>query len=84
MVKILKLTEEKFGRAWLNPLNDSSAGCIKSDGGKSKTRVKLQSYYFVGALNIVLSYKNVLHDKNRTFSTRVFSFRFSEVGFVDL
>ena len=59
MVKILKLTEEKFARAWLNPLNDSSAGCIKSDGGKSKTRVKLQSYYFVGTLNIVLSYKKM-------------------------
>ena len=59
MVKILKLTGEKFARAWLNPLKDSSAGCIKSDGGKSKTRVKLQSYYFVGALNIVLSYKKM-------------------------
>ena len=28
--------------------------------------------------------KNVLHDKNRTFSTRVFSCRFSAVGFLDL
>ena len=34
--------------------------------------------HFVGALNTVLSKKkkNVIHDKNRTFSTRVFSCRF--------
>ena len=47
-------------------------GRIKSDGGKSKTRALSYSPFkshFVGALNTVLSY-------NRTFSTRVFTFRF--------
>ena len=32
--------------------------------------------HFVGALNTDFPTKNVLHDKNRTFSTRVFSCRF--------
>ena len=39
--------------------------------------------HFVNALNTVLFYKkNVLHDKNRTFSMQVFSCRFS-VDFLD-
>ena len=48
-------------------------GRIKSDGGKSKTRVKLLWIPYFPT-------KNVLNDKNRTFS----KLDFSAVGFLDL
>ena len=54
-------------------------GRIKSDGGKSKTRALSYSPFkshFVGALNTVLSYKNILHEKNQKDSTGVFTCRF--------
>ena len=37
-------TEGHFACACVHPLNGNSVGALKSDGGRSKTRVKFQSF----------------------------------------
>ena len=65
-----------FACACVNPLNDNSVGASNLMAGNRKLARKI-TVLFVGALNTVLSYKkNIRHDKNRTFSTRVFTRRF--------
>ena len=75
-VRELPITGGHFACACVNPLNDNSVGASNLMAGNRKLARKI-TVLFVGALNTVLSYKkNIRHDKNRTFSTRVFTRRF--------
>ena len=67
-----------FACACVHPLNDNSVGTSNLMAGNQKLAYRYSPFksHFVGALNTVLSCKNILHDKNRMFSMRVFTSRF--------
>ena len=73
------LTGGHFACACVNPLNDNSLGASNLMAGNRKLARKVTVLLKAISLVLWIPYfptKNILHDKNRTFSTRVFSCRF--------
>ena len=64
-----------FACACVNPLNDNSVGASNLMAGNRKLARKLQSFSLVLWIPYFPT-KTIRHDKNRTFSTRVFTCRF--------
>ena len=76
---LTSLTGGHFACSCVHPLNDSSVGASNLMAGNRKLVRKVT--VFLKAISLVLwipyfPTKNILHDKNRTFSTRVFTCRF--------
>ena len=68
-----------FACACVNPLNDNSVGASNLMAGNRKLARKVTVLLKAISLVLWIPYfrtKNILHDKNRTFSTRVFTCRF--------
>ena len=75
---IIYQTGGHFVCACVNPLNDNSLGAPNLMAGNRKLACKVT--VLLKAISLVLSMlyfptKNIIHDKNRTFSRRVFSCR---------
>ena len=73
------LTGGHFACACVNPLNDNSLGASNLMAGNRKLARKVTVLLKAISLLLWILYfptKNTLHDKNRTFFTRVFSCRF--------
>ena len=68
-----------FACACVNPRNDNSVGASNLMAGNRKLARKVTVLLKAISLVLWIPYfptKNILHDKNRTFSTRVFTCRF--------
>ena len=68
-----------FACACVNPLNDNSVGASNLMAGNRKLAPKVTVLLKAISLVLWMPYfptKNILHDKYRTFSTRVFTCRF--------
>ena len=68
-----------FACACVNPLNDNSVGASNLMAGNRKLARKVTVLLKAISLVLWIPYfrtKNILHDKNRTFSTRIFTCRF--------
>ena len=77
--QFLRVTGGNFACACVNPLNDNSVGASNLMAGNRKLARKVTVLLKAISLVLWIPYfptKNVIHDKNRTFSTRVFSCRF--------
>ena len=75
----LKWTEGHFACACLHPLNDNSVGASNLMAGNRKLARKVTVLLKAISLVLWMPYfptRNVLHDKNQAFSTRVSSCRF--------
>ena len=75
----LKWTEGHFACACLHPLNDNSVGASNLVAGNRKLARKVTVLSKAISLVLWMPYfptRNVLHDKNQAFSTRVSSCRF--------
>ena len=73
------VTGGHFACACVNPLNDNSVVASNLMAGNRKLARKVTVLLKAISLVLWIPYfptKNVLHDKNRTFSTRVFTCRF--------
>ena len=73
------VTRGHFACACVNPLNDNSVVASNLMAGNRKLARKVTVLLKAISLVLWIPYfptKNVLHDKNRTFSTRVFTCRF--------
>ena len=82
----LHQTQGHFACACVHPQNDNSVGASNLMAGNRKLARKVTVLLKAISLVLWIPYfptKNVIHDKNRTFSTRVFSCRFSAVGFLN-
>ena len=78
-VRELPITGGHFACACVNPLNDNSVGASNLMAGNRKLARKITVLLKAISLVLWIPYfptKNILHDKNRTFSTRVFTCRF--------
>ena len=73
------ITGGHFACACVNPLNDNSVGASNLMAGNRKLARKITVLLKAISLVLWIPYfptKNIRHDKNRTFSTRVFTRRF--------
>ena len=73
------LTRGHFACACVNPLNDNNVGASNLMAGNRKLARKITILLKAISLVLWIPYfptKNIRHDKNRTFSTRVFTRRF--------
>ena len=81
------VTGGHFACACVNPLNDNNVGASNLRAGNRKLTRKVKVLLKAFSLVLWIPYfptKNILHNKNRTFSTRVFTCKFSAVGFLGL
>ena len=86
-LKVRKRTGGHFACACVNPLNDNSVGASNLMAGNRKLARKITILLKAISLVLWIPYfptKNIRHDKNRTFSTRVFTRRFFSSRFLGL
>ena len=79
IIKVIQRRGGHFACACVNPLNDKSVGASNLMAGNRKLASKVTVLLKAISLALWIPYfrtKNILHDKNQTFSTRVFTCRF--------